>query len=79
MHTSLLCFTLTFQCRTTIVIMVIRLNDHYSYWAITLKVMGGPFKFQPFADYNGHRIPVPKGECRKVITVLPVRILYAGC
>jgi len=59
--------------------MVIKLNDHYSQWAVTFKGMGGPFKFQPFIDCNGHRIPVPNGECRKVITVLPVRILYAGC
>lgn len=43
------------------------------------KVIGGPFKFQPFTEYSRHRIPLPKGKCRKVITVLPVRILYAGC
>jgi hypothetical protein len=59
--------------------MVIELNGHNNHWAITFKVMGGPFKLQPFADYNGHRIPVPKGEYRKVITVLLVRILYVGC
>jgi hypothetical protein len=59
--------------------MVMKMNDCCSHWAITVKVMGGPFKFQPFADYNGHRIPIPNGECRKVLTVLPVRILYVGC
>jgi hypothetical protein len=59
--------------------MVIKLNDHYSHWAVTFKVTGGPFKFQPFADYNGFRIAVPKGEYRNIITVLPVRKLYAGC
>jgi hypothetical protein len=63
----------------TVVIMVMKMNDHYSHWAIPFKMMGGPFKFQPFADYNGHRIPMPNAECRKVMTVLPVRILYVEC
>ena len=55
-HTSFLCFTLTLWCPLTVVILLIKLNDHYSHWALT---------FKPFAEYSGNRIPVQRVNAGK--------------